>query len=858
MSKKWPISLEEFMELSLDIMCKIDKTGKFTSISKASKKIWGYNPDELEQKLFLDFVSPEDLEATTDIYQKILKGDNLTSFQNHYRHKKGHLIPMVWSVKYDKQQEIIYCVAKETIPPKDYEKEKILKTSQAIINGTQNLIWSIDRNYILLACNEAMKKRFLRDLKFDLKVGQNMLEIPILTEEYVNKWKKLYDQCLKGEKINIEISPSGNKVLKPVWIQANLTPMYENNEIVGLVCHSSDITDKKTIESELKKNSELVESILEHIPMGVAVNEISSGKQLLMNSEFSKAYGWPESDLNDVKTFFEKVYPDPTYRKEIRQIVMADMESEDMSRMQWNEISITTKKGDTKFIDAKNIPLIDLDLMISTVLDVTEKVKNKKGVERALAEKKNILESISDAFYALDEQFRFTYVNESALKTMGKTQKNLIGKYLFSEFPELEKSVFKDYLLEVQQTGKPAQFEFYYQYFDLWFDENIYPSQDGFSVYYKDITDRKIISQALEEAYEKENEILDSISDAFLAVDEENNFTYLNKKAENLLNIKKEHALGQNIWDIFDHAIEDNVKKNLADAKKNKTSIVFDYFNEPLKTWFNIRSYPSKNGLSIYFRDITFEKHQQKELEKLNADLQDYTKKLETSNKELEQFAYIASHDLQEPLRMVSSFMAMLKNKYEVELDEKAHSYIDFAVDGAHRMRQIIIDLLEFSRAGNHQESIEKLNLNVEIDEVLSLLHSSINNKNVNLEIAELPDVYYSKTAIRQLFRNLIGNSIKYSNKDNNPIIEVNWTENKSEFQFEITDNGIGIDEIYHEKIFQIFQRLHSKSEYEGTGLGLAICKKIVERYRGNIWVESQLGKGSSFFFTLPKNIDYA
>ncbi|WP_296618282.1 PAS domain S-box protein [Marivirga sp.] len=856
MSKELPITLEEFMELSLDIVCIIDKNGYFLSVSPSSKKIWGYKPSELEGKLFLNFVAPQDVDATAKLYEKILKGKEVAYFENYYIHKKGHVVPIIWSAKYDKKKELIYCIVKESTPLKKEgnEKKNILESSQALINGTQNLIWSINKDYKLLACNQAMRDRFRNDLKFDLEIGQNMLEIPLLNEEYLKNWKILYDRCLEGEAINIEIPPTENKRVNPAWIQANLTPFYENGNTIGLVCHSSDVTEKKNIEFELKKNNELVRNILEHIPMGVAVNEISSGKQLLMNREFSETYGWPEKELTDVETFFKKVYPDSDYRKEISERIFTDIESGDMNRMSWSEIKIYTQEGNIKYIDAKNIPLIEEDLMISTVIDVTEKVQNKQGIEKALDEKEAILESISDAFYALDKDYNFTFLNKSALKAIRESKNDLIGKNIFNVFPRLKKTVFEENLDKVKESGQPSQFEFYFQYYDLWFDENISPSQDGFSVYFKDITKRKVITQALKEAYEKENEILESISDAFVAVNKNLEFTYLNKKAEKFLDTKKEKVLGKNIWELVGYA-----KGSIADIELNKSleknePRVFDYYNEYFKIWYNIKSYPTKSGLSIYFRDITQEKKYQDQLEKLNRELQLYTGKLEESNKELEQFAYIASHDLQEPLRMVSSFMMQLQKKYEDQLDDKAQTYINFAVDGTHRMRQIITDLLEFSRAGTQNEKLEKLDLNEELAEVLSLFHTSINKKNIDLEIEELPEIFYSKTAIRQLFHNLIGNAIKYSNKNEKPKIEIKWNKNIKEFQFEIKDNGIGIDKKNHKKIFQIFQRLHSKSEYSGTGLGLAICKKLVERYGGNIWVQSQLGRGSSFFFTLPKN----
>jgi len=851
------IPLQDFMDLSFDIVCVISADGKFKNISQACKKKWGYTPKELIGEYFTDFVEKVDYEEIHDIEEIKKNGIKATHFENLFIHKNGNLVPTLWSAKFDDENELIYCIAKDnsTIERKEIEQEIIFKSSQALINGTQNLIWRIDKNYKLLDANEAMRTRFLEKFNFQLTLGQDMTDFPPAYQEYTDRWKSLYDKCLQGKTISIDIAPSEHKNVDPSWIHANLTPIYEGEKVIGLVCHSTDITEKKTFELELQKQNEFIRTILEHIPMGVAVHEISSGRQVLMNQEFSNIYGWPQNDLTDVETFFLKVYPNAEYRDEIQQRIQNDIKSGDIDRMKWSNVKIVTKKGTTKYVDARNIPLFERDLMISTVLDVTEKVENKKGLEKALEEKKNILESISDSFYAIDEDFNFVYVNDSALQAMNTTSEAIIGKNLFEEFPELEKTVFKNYLLAVKKDNVSAQFEFYYKYYDLWFDESIYPSPDGFSVYFKNITKRKIITQALEEAYEKENEILESISDAFLAVDKSFNYTYLNRKAEILLNLKKEEALGQNMWDVFYYS-----KNSIADIEYNKAirnneTRVFDYYNEPLKTWFNIRCYPSKHGLSIYFRDITQEKEQQKELERLNSELKNYTQKLEQSNKDLEQFAYIASHDLQEPLRMVSSFMTQLQKKYQDQLDDKAQTYINFAIDGTKRMRQIIVDLLEFSRAGTQKEKLEKLDLNEEIAEVLSLHHTNLNKYNINLEVEDLPELIYTKTGIRQIFHNLIGNAIKYRKKEGKANIAIIWKKNKKEFLFKIHDNGIGIDEKHKNKIFQIFQRLHSKSEYSGTGIGLAICKKIIEKYGGKIWLDSQLGIGSDFYFTIPKNI---
>lgn len=252
------------------------------------------------------------------------------------------------------------------------------------------------------------------------------------------------------------------------------------------------------------------------------------------------------------------------------------------------------------------------------------------------------------------------------------------------------------------------------------------------------------------------------------------------------------------------------------------------------------------------FQDITRQKLNEIELKELNEKLRIKAEKLSISNAELEQFAYVASHDLQEPLRMVSSFMTQLENKYGDKLDEKGRQYIHFAVDGAKRMRQIILDLLEFSRIGKMEEEADLVDTNKLIDEVLILQRKQIDETNAKVIYKNLPEVKTFSSPLRHVFQNLISNSLKYHKKDISPKIMVSAKMMGDYWQFSVEDNGIGIDSKYNDKIFQIFQRLHQKEEYSGTGIGLALCKKIIENLGGTIWVESKPNEGSKFNFTLP------
>ncbi len=253
------------------------------------------------------------------------------------------------------------------------------------------------------------------------------------------------------------------------------------------------------------------------------------------------------------------------------------------------------------------------------------------------------------------------------------------------------------------------------------------------------------------------------------------------------------------------------------------------------------------------FQDVTVQKNQEIELTKLNEILEERALKLQQSNEELEQFAYVASHDLQEPLRMVTSFLSLLEKKYENQLDAKAQQYIHFAVDGSKRMRQIILDLLEFSRVGRIREELDQINMNKLIEGILTLNKDRIETLKAKIIYGDLPIIESYETPVYQVLQNLISNSLKYHSTTELPIIEIKIQEDALEWLISVTDNGIGIDPSYHAKVFQLFQRLHNKTEYSGTGIGLSVCKKIIDDLKGRIWLESEEGKGSIFYFTLPK-----
>ncbi|PJZ70549.1 hypothetical protein CH373_05640 [Leptospira perolatii] len=257
-------------------------------------------------------------------------------------------------------------------------------------------------------------------------------------------------------------------------------------------------------------------------------------------------------------------------------------------------------------------------------------------------------------------------------------------------------------------------------------------------------------------------------------------------------------------------------------------------------------NWDGREVLLIEANDITENFKAREALEKALADV-------ERSNRELEQFAYIASHDLQEPLRTIASYLQLLEKKHTKDLKQEALEFIGITIDAVKRLQMLIDSLLHYSRLGNRKEEWAPVNINQVLKDLCTDLSTSIETEKAKIEIEEpMPIVVGEAVQIGQLFQNLIANSIKFHKKEVPPYVRITWEKKKSMIQFCISDNGIGMEKKYFNKIFLIFQKLHNRSEYPGAGIGLSICKKIVSNHGGKIWVESSIGNGTEFYFTLP------
>jgi PAS domain S-box-containing protein len=378
------------------------------------------------------------------------------------------------------------------------------------------------------------------------------------------------------------------------------------------------------------------------------------------------------------------------------------------------------------------------------------------------------------------------------------------------------------------------------------------------------LTELKRVKEALRESEEKLPKLVEAVPVGIGILDLKGNVYSINRMVEEMTGYSQEEFKTINVGETYADA---NDRREMLKILE-ETGKVRDYTvrmkrkdGTAFYALLNIDQIElgGQRVLLMAQQDITALKKAEEEIIRLNKDLESrvvqlsaLNRELERSNRDLEQFAYVASHDLQEPLRMISSFTQLLEQRYKGKLDKSADEFTEFVVDGANRMQRMINDLLSYSRVSSRGKPFEPVNNEEILAQVQVNLLLLIEENQALLTHESLPEITADASQMLHLFQNLIGNAIKFRGKEP-PRVHVFSESREEEWMFGVRDNGIGIAKEYFDRIFVIFQRLHSREEYSGTGIGLAICKKIVERHGGRIWVESEPGKGSTFFFTIPK-----
>lgn len=501
---------------------------------------------------------------------------------------------------------------------------------------------------------------------------------------------------------------------------------------------------------------------------------------------------------------------------------------------------------------------------------------------------RSLIENASDVIFVVTEEGFFTYCSPSMERMGGYSPQSLIGKRSFGYVhPEDRQQVMAAHQAIVEQPGQTQRFEFRFQALDgSWRDlEGVGQTArlpDGSQLVVinaRDIGERKLAEAALRKAHDELEQrvqertqeletserryrtLAEAAPDMIYVIDPDFVLRYTNSHAAGMYSRQPQDIVGQPLEVFFPDQVIENQKASLrqvfesGEPLSNESQVVVG----GRELWLSntLVPLPDEGGavsaVMGVSRDITARRKMENSLRESEEQLQRYTRELERSNDELQQFAYVASHDLQEPLRMVASYLQLLERRYGGLLDDEGHEFIGYAVDGATRMKTLINDLLAYSRVGTHGKEFAPVALEEVLEHVSRDLRLALEESGGQITHDPLPEVLGDAGQMEQLFRNLIGNGIKFRSEQP-PRIHVGVDEAAEAWTISVCDNGIGFEQQYAERIFVIFQRLHTREEYPGTGIGLAISQRIVNRHGGDIWVTSQPGTGTTFYFSIPKN----
>ncbi|MDB5202987.1 MAG: sensor signal transduction histidine kinase [Ferruginibacter sp.] len=656
----------------------------------------------------------------------------------------------------------------------------------------------------------------------------------------------------------------------------SVTPVFDDKgTCLWLVGTVNDISERKNAEENLAQSEHRLRTILETEPE--CILQLGRHEKLIYINPAGLAM--IEADtVPDLENLSLTDLISPEYRPLFK--TLTEEVFSGGSRIL--QFEMNGLKGTHRWLEIHAVPFKNSAGEITSLLGITRDITAQKNLEKALIHER-------DQFFAMFSKAPsaigmlkgpdHVFVMANPLYTQLTGKQNLIGRTVAEALPEVVEQGFVAMLDGVYHTGEPfigeellvkidtkgdGEFTDFYISFIYQAYRNTTGEIEGVFFFINNVTEQILSRKELEKSEKFFKTVIDSSVDMITIIDPDGKTIYASPAVSKTFGYTMEECLSLNNADIV-HPDDSLVMQELIGkvmmnpGVPMETPAVRDRKKDGTYIWVegtltNFIGTEGINAIVANFRDVTERKKASEELYALNLQLLKNVNDLAVSNRELEDFAYVASHDLQEPLRMVTGFLKLVEQRYSDVIDAKGKQYIHYAVDGAKRMQQIILDLLEFSRVGKVNEKEEQVDLNQIVNEVIYLCQNQIIDTKAVVNSGKLPTLPMYKIPLRQVFQNLISNALKYHKEDEAPVINISAEEQATYWQVSVSDNGIGIDKEYFDQIFVIFKRLHNKDQYSGTGIGLAVCKKIIENFGGKIWLSSGENQGSTFYFTIPKS----
>lgn len=899
------VPFQEFSKSSIseNISCTVNLTGHITAVDNLNSENWGYTVEDLIGTILVNLLPNESRIYSWELFVEMLKKMHTVSTDRTMYLKDRTIIPVNFTAVWDKEKQEINGIVKDLRIKAETEFDFVMNEHRlrSLIKGGLDLIAIVDEE---------------AHIKYLSPNFTNATTIPL--EEFIGKNAFLqihpddltvYQQEFKTTLAEQKVKSSPHRVLYADgsyrWYESIFTNLINDPSIQGIVINSRDITDsyianrmeqleRSILEKNALPNSKLVDIATDYIRGIESLHEEMICSLLSVQNNCVYNIASPSLHVDYINLINGLAIGDNrgscgTAAFTKKQVIVSDIETD----VRWVDFKSFVKPYGYKA--CWSMPIIDSNNeVLATFAIYFKECKEPNSQEQLVINRSvQILRMIIENYARIEDikkaNERFQYATKATLSIIWdwnvQNDKMFWANGMLDYFgyrPEelsndshtWEKYIHPDdhedviNSIRLKLNSEEDFWEKEYRFLKSTGDYALVLDR-GYIIRDKNGDPKRMVGSMTDVSneYNLKNLLENASRLAKMGtwdVNLVNSTTYYSKitreihefedsfepTVENGVNFYKEgysrEAIVKAMSDAIMKGLSWDIELEIITAKGNNR-------------WVRVMGEPEfieGNCVRLYgnFQDINDRKLAELKLQELNETLENRAQQLAVSNDELQQFAYVSSHDLQEPLRMVTSFLTLLEKKYGDQLDEKATQYIHYAVDGAQRMRHVILDLLEYSRVGSNEEALKKIDLKILVEEILILHRKQIQEIEASFVIDPLPTINSFETPIRQVFQNLISNSLKYHSKENKPLITLSSTDSETHYEFSVADNGIGIDEQFKDKIFQIFQRLHTKDKYSGTGVGLAICKKVMDNIGGDIWLDTNYKSGAKFCFKIPKN----